>query len=290
MVAKSTTLLITTHRDDYVQGNIGEGLEGLLEHKVDVAEFHEIEFLIDKDIDILWRGESILGYNNIIMYGGISRLLRLTHPLAIALRALHENVYTSGAENFRGVDKLTQGVFFALNNIPVPRTYFASPQNICKNAENMIGFPLVLKDILSSQGERNFLITNQKELVNRMQDMESDRYIAQEFIENEGDMRVLINAGGKYVAFRKRAVDGSHLNNTSAGAEATLLAAVPDDLLGLCRRVVVAMNMPLLGIDVIERDGQYYFLEANTQPLIFTGAFPDKKQAVLLDSLRSAGR
>lgn len=273
------TLIITTHRKDLVQGEIGDGVARLLKKPVDVAQFDEIEFVLDDDVEVLWKQKKLESYNKIIMYGGVSRLLRIAHPLAIALKAKGVDVFTSSAENYRGVDKLTQNTTFALNGFKIPKTYYGRPQNLLKNAASYVGFPMILKDILSSQGERNYLVHSQDELDEKLIDMEQDRYIAQEYIENDGDLRVLINASGDTCTFKRSASDGGHLNNTSAGGGAELINA-PEGLIEECQRLLNVMEIELSGIDVIRRGNVSYFLEANLQPMIFTGAFPEKKREV----------
>ena len=278
-------LLITAHRDEHVQGQIDRGLAGALGESVDVAEFFEIEFLIDKKVEIRWRGKDVSSYEKIIMYGGVGRLLRVAHPLALTLLANGQDLFTSGAENYRGLDKLSQNVYFALDGIPIPKTYYAAPDLLVNNAPDIIGFPLVLKDILASQGERNYLIRSQQEFEEKRTDMQKDRYIAQEYIKNKGDVRVLINNKGSMFAFKRSAVEGTHLNNVTKGASVERIDDLPEDLVGYCVKIIKNFNAPLLGIDVIERDGKCYFLEANTQPAIFSGDFIGEKSNVLLRSV-----
>ncbi len=290
MVDESTradTILLTTHRDDLVQGRIGQGLEKLLQTPVDVAEFDELEFVIDDEVEVFWKGTEIGDYIKIIIYGGVSRLLRITHPLAIALKSRNLDVYTSGAENFKGLDKLTQNVFFSINDIPIPKTYFAAPEKMVERAGEVVGFPMILKDILASQGERNYLIKTQADLESKLNEMQENRFIAQQYIKNDGDMRILINSKHDVFAFTRHAKPGLHINNTSAGATAEAVEDAPQTLLAHAKTIIEELKMPLLGIDVIDRDGQYYFLEANVQPMIFTGALVEAKRLVLKSAINS---
>ena len=47
------------------------------------------------------------------MYGSVSRMLRIAHPLALALKHNNVDSFTSGAENYKGVDKLSQNVLYS---------------------------------------------------------------------------------------------------------------------------------------------------------------------------------
>lgn len=275
---QNSILLITTHRDDLVQGRLDEGIAEILNRPIDCAIFEEIEFIIEDGVTLLWNKIDLRSYDKIVMYGGVGRILRIAHPIAHVLKSWGVDAYTSGAETFRGLDKLSQNVYFSTLGVPVPKTYFASPEKIITNAEKILGFPLILKDILSSQGERNYLVKSQAELEAKLNEMATDRYIAQQYIENDGDIRVLISADGDTFAFRRQSVEGTHLNNTSQGASAELVDSLSDALLDYCRTIVGNFGLPLLGIDVIERGEKYYFLEANTQPQILRGAFIEAKK------------
>ena len=281
------TLVITSYRDDLVQGKIGNGVEELLGQKVDVAEFGEIEFLLGNAVEMLWQGKSLTSYNKIIMYGGVTRLLRIAHPLAVALQGLGVDVFTSSAENYRGVDKLTQYVQMSLAGFSIPKTYFANAENLLKHAETQIGFPMIVKDILNSRGENNFLIKNQSELDRLKDKLTEDRYVAKKYIENDGDIRVLMNDQGDHFAYKRTATDGSHLNNIAQGAE--VMEYTPSkELVDECARLLTCMNLHLGGIDVIVTSDAHYFLEANVQPVVFHGEFAKAKQRVVANLLTRA--
>ena len=276
-----TTLLITFRREDKVQGNIGRGIMDLLDEEMMVAQYDELEFIMSSDeLNVRWGEHSVPDFKKVIMYGAIGRNLRIAHPLANILLAKGVDVFTSGAEDYLGLDKLSQNVFFCLNDVPIPKTYYASPQNLIESAGNVLGFPMIVKDILSSQGERNYLVQDQDQLHEMHSELQQDRYIAQEFIENDGDIRLLISSAGEQLAFIRRAKEGSHLNNTSAGAEAILLDAIPEEVVTLGSTILEAINSPILGIDILSADKGYFVLEANRQPQIFTGAFIDEKKQI----------
>lgn len=264
-------------------------MSALFDEQFDSAYFDEIEFYLEPDkIGIRWNGNNAEDYNKVIMFGGAGMALRVSHPLSIALRFIGVDVFTSGTELFRGVDKLTQNVNFVTQGVKIPKTFFGNAQTMIENAGDFVGFPMVVKDIMANRGERNYLVRNQSQLEEMRKELEEGRFIAQEFIPNNGDFRVLMSATDEVLVIKRQAQPGSHLNNTSQGGGAELIDNPPAELLAQAKQILQESGMPLLGIDAIEHNGAFYFLEINMQPQIFRGVFIEEKVALFkrtIDSL-----
>ncbi len=291
MDERANTLIICADRHDPTHIPAGSSqtqeFRQLLGEPVDVAQFDEIEFLLSpQEVKILWNNCELTSYKRIILFSGVKAWLRIAHPLARALRHLEVNAYTNDAERYPGVDKLTQYVELAILGLPFPKTYFASARMLAKGASKHLPFPLVVKDILASQGNNNFLVHDIKELADVRPKLTQDRYVAQEYIQSASDIRVLINASGDWFAFSRASQTGDYRHNTSKGAQAERVMELPKSLIQDCEKILHTMNLSLAGIDIIPTPrGEYVFLEVNTSPMIFTGAFVPEKMAWFKKSL-----
>src|SRR5690606_7203466 len=78
-----------------------------------------------------------------------------------------------------------------------------------------------------------------------------------------------------------RKSSSTHLNNTSAGGQATLIDATSDnvEVRRLAVKAAVALNRQVAGVDLIQHtgNGKWYILEVNNSPQLAGGAYKDKK-------------
>ena len=96
----------------------------------------------------------------------------------------------------------------------------------------------------------------------------------------------------KIAIMRKRKNDDTHLNNTSAGAEGTLLQldSVSSDMKELAVRAADAVGrIEFAGVDIIvdTTNGDMYVLEVNKSPQIETGSNVDVKINAMVGYLAS---
>ncbi len=186
--------------------------------------------------------------------------------------------------------KVSQGFLYALLDLSTPE-FASSPRNetlAAWLAAESYGFPFILKDGNGIKGRRNYLVRDEKQL-HHILSQESHNYVVQPYIENNGELRILtFGLGRHHLIFKKQAVDGSHLNNTSQGGDASRVADddVSQDIHEAVDCILRATKRENIGIDVlIGTDGKWYVLEANTTPALYTGAFPDMKASEYADML-----
>ena len=110
----------------------------------------------------------------------------------------------------------------------------------------------------------------------------------QEFIPNDGDYRILV-AGDNILGIERKAVEGSHLNNTSQGGSARLVSqdVLPEGMIADARRIARHLDMTIAGVDALidKHTGEYYFLEVNSQPQLMSGAYVNQKEQLIGVSL-----
>jgi glutathione synthase/RimK-type ligase-like ATP-grasp enzyme len=153
--------------------------------------------------------------------------------------------------------------------------------------------PFILKDVHGSKGEHNFLIKDRASFAAARKTAASNQVllIAQRFIPNDGDYRVLVfGSRVALIMHRARTSDKTHLNNTSRGASARLVGQneMPPGVLSTCERAAQLTNRQIAGVDIVQdkSSGVWYVLEVNIGPQLASGAFKEEKQAALAAYLK----
>ncbi|MBU1088415.1 ATP-grasp domain-containing protein [Patescibacteria group bacterium] len=144
--------------------------------------------------------------------------------------------------------------------IEVPRSLYGSLQYLRRKAKEVFEFPLIIKGSGGDRGTRVFKADNQvelNELVSKLrvsEIREGRRYMAQEYIENDGDYRVIV-LGDKVLGVMKRncSKKGEFRNNYSAGGVVEL-ADLPDNIKDLAVKAARACGLLVAGVDVAFRD------------------------------------
>jgi RimK family alpha-L-glutamate ligase len=121
-------------------------------------------------------------------------------------------------------------------------------------------FPVIVKGSGGDRGTRVFKADNLKQLeklVRRLRKTETEegrRYLLQEYIENDGDFRVLV-LGEKVLGVMKRASakKGEFRNNYSAGGRVEV-ADLPGEVKELAVRAAKICGLAVAGVDVAFRD------------------------------------
>jgi glutathione synthase/RimK-type ligase-like ATP-grasp enzyme len=151
-----------------------------------------------------------------------------------------------------------------------------------------LGAPIVLKAIDGSGGRNNYLVKSERQLWKILRGSPEVQFIAQEFIPNSNDLRVLVvDKRIELIIKRQRRDDSTHLNNTSRGANVSLIPltdlALADQKLAL--KAAALMRRETAGVDLMfsNSSGKPYILEVNTSPQIASGAFVDEKLEIYSD-------
>lgn len=186
----------------------------------------------------------------------------------------------------RAVGKVPQMYQMRDLGLPIPDSVSAPVKHLPVLIEKYLGYPAIVKDIQGSHGSDNYLVKSQAELEDILQKHPDVRFIAQEFIPNDCDYRILI-AGPEQIIIKRQGQEGSHLNNTSQGGTAVLVNAkdFPAEIIEQARKYAASCQYEIAGVDAIidSITGKHYFLEINSQPQIASGAFVDEKSVLIGD-------
>lgn len=195
-------------------------------------------------------------------------------------------------------DKLSEQVALALHGVPVPSALTVSKEHLpteFKTAAKVFGLPLVCKEINADRGRKNFLLQNEQDLQAVLDQAEpSDTYMLQQFVPNDGYMRLFVFGADVGLTVQRTPVGHAdrrktHLNNATGGTNATLVepSKVPSAAYDLSIRASRLLNRQVSGVDVIQDKNtkQWYVLEVNTAPQLKTGSYVPEKRVALAQFL-----
>lgn len=169
-------------------------------------------------------------------------------------------------------DKLHTHQILAESGLPTPATMLAKFPVDIDLIESTIGFPVVVKTLLGSNGSGVFLIEN-REAFNDLMELIGEtnpniQLIFQQYVAaSKGrDIRLFVVDGKVIASMERRAREGGFKANYSQGG--SVLAFEPDNIAEeLAIKTADVLNIQMAGIDLLFTDGgKYTICEANTFP------------------------
>lgn len=258
----------------------------------EARSFKEILFRIETNhvsVEDLTRDVNIASYDFVYF-----KTHRIHYPLAISVAEYldHRHVRYADKELSQHVayDKLTEMVRLGLAGLPVPLTFCGTNSALQAQADRIlaeVGAPFVCKEITADRGRNNYLLNTKEELLEVLdQSASGDIYMVQEYIKNEGFVRVLVFDSEVAVMIGKRSVDNDdprkvHLNKPFGAPNAYFIDA--DNEPAGVRELALAssrlMCRQVAGVDLLYSTDRklWYILEVNAAPQIRTGAYRQEK-------------
>ncbi len=164
------------------------------------------------------------------------------------------------------------------SGVPMPKTIVApltffgyTKTDFVKNACQILGLPIVIKELYGSLGEQVYLAHTLKEAVARVGALGARPFLFQEFIAESFGMDIRVNVvGGKVIASMKRqGAEGefrSNIGNGGKGSAVTLTATQEKVALA----AAAAVGADFAGVDLLLAEGGALVCEVNSNPH-FTG-------------------
>lgn len=243
------------------------------------SSFEEIEVLINKaDVKILVGGKSLDNWTTIfpVKVGKYSGLAFILASYARRKSILYLDRFFGSTNNSI---KLVQVFLFAVNKIPVPKTYYSPvyPPKHLKRAIEFLKFPIVIKQCRTSRGAGVFLAHDQKMLNNQLAEIikadPKKEIILQEFIPNDFEYRIFVTGDKVAVAKKKiRTSKDEFRNNVHLGARKEFLDVkkVKKNIIRTALKAARVRNVQIAGVDIIEdAHGNPIVFEVNSCP-VFT--------------------
>lgn len=157
-------------------------------------------------------------------------------------------------------------------NVPQPLTIRIDEidgknHNQFKEQIKDIKFPCIVKIDDGCQGEGVVKCDNFESCISTCQALlvKSDFVLVQNFIENDGDYRVYVVGDEVIYTIKRIKPKGDFRNNVSQGGTSEKVD-LPEKAKKVAINVVKACKGIFIGVDLIEKDGNYYVLEVNSQP------------------------
>ena len=138
--------------------------------------------------------------------------------------------------------------------LPAPLCYTPSAavnEEMLNRAEELLGYPMVVKECFGSLGKGVHLARDRAELRTLSARLKGVPHLFQEFIqESKGrDLRVIL-IGGKVVSAMERRSEHDFRSNAELGGKGTPYA--PDsETVALCERVAEALRLDYCGVDLL---------------------------------------
>ena len=296
ILSSAETAGTTSINDDFVtnlQRRIGDKVS------IEWRNYHSIDISISNDGTevTLDDGRSLKDYD-FVYFKSFFRYSEMASVIAYYLKQ-NDITFVSSELLRHGIDsKLSQLNYLSYAGLPIPSTLFMLNDqwvDSYEKAAKKFGLPFIFKSVDGSTGRENYLIKSEKEFKDALEfhKLEKLEFIAQEFIPNNSDLRVLIVGDEIKMIIKRQRVnpEETHLNNTSQGATASLISV--DTLSSysqeICLRAASILDREIAGVDLLfsEIDNSPYILEVNASPQIGSGAFVEEKLDIYSDYFKN---
>lgn len=175
------------------------------------------------------------------------------------------------------VSKAMETKLLMEGGVPVPKTFFASLEEIKRQGSDLLEFPFVIKSTRGKKARDVWAPQNQKELEEICDTLSprekgGEHFFAQEFVKASQRIRVLV-VGRKAVAaitrptkWRKRFV--KKVNGEVPEGKKEALKKIPQEIADLALKAAEAVSLEISGVDILVEDvsGNPFVIEANAAP------------------------
>ncbi len=210
-----------------------------------------LELLNDEDFSLKYINEDeLLSYidNNkvdFVIYRG--RVYRLLEKLQSRGITTFNNVLTNKTAN----DKYLTYEFLKENILPYIETYL--------DISKIKSFPCIMKSVSGHGGQEVFFVKD-LETVNRIKSEHPNlKFIYQEFLENDGDVRIYILNGEPVVAVKRKSNE-DYRNNYSLGGEVELYEP-SKEMVHAAVKVTNLLKADFIGVDFLLTESGFKIIE-----------------------------
>jgi len=187
-------------------------------------------------------------------------------------------------------NKITQYMNLYEAGVAIPHTLIGKAAHLTALYERFdFTFPFILKATNGTRGKDNYLVHDRNHMQQIFTDNPTLTFVLQEFLPNNGDYRVVVMGDKVVLVIERKANQGTHLNNTSQGGDASIVPvdSLPEEVLKMSVRAAQFFGRQIAGVDIVQStsDGKYYCFEVNRAPQIEHATFETEKARLLADYL-----
>ncbi len=153
--------------------------------------------------------------------------------------------------------------------LPIPKTvsspliYSSEKDDFYLEIEKTLNYPIVVKEVYGSMGNRVHLVKNTQELKDLREKLRYVPHLYQEFVGTYGqDLRVIV-IGGKAVASMIRHNDNDFRSNIELGGKGDPHTLNEKERI-LAEECAKELGLQYCGVDILSKDGKYYICEVNS--------------------------
>ena len=194
--------------------------------------------------------------------------------------------YANDYAAYKPLNKIPQLIDMSELGLRFPITlYSANKDKLLQLTEKILSFPVVVKSIGGSKGQRNALANTVNDVKEMFKKYRSFQFFVQEYIPCNDDFRVLI-IGKQLSILHRYSAKGSYLHNMAQGAVVEIVPkdTLPEEVVEQARLLAAKTRLQIAGVDLVYNptNKSYYFLEINSQP----GLYPPDVQKFLMAMLK----
>lgn len=231
---------------------------------VTVVSFKDFVFENRKGIFSVMLGDENLQDFDIYIFRGCYSNLFKAQLFINRLIEAGKVVIDESLGKFPIYDKVFQSSRFSLCGVPHPNTAQALNFVQWKKIVDSLGFPMIVKPCIGSQGRGVLKFEHQKEALDFFAQNPSG-YMAQQYVPIKEDVRVFVVGKKVLGAMRRFIIDGDYRSNASLGAK-TEKAQLTDEMEKIALEAATAMQVEIAGVDLIRFEDRWLVLEVNAAP------------------------
>jgi len=174
-------------------------------------------------------------------------------------------------------EKMMSHLMLANQGIKMPTTISGAlcfkdaefDQDLLKQIEDLLGYPLIIKESYGSMGKSIMLANNREELLAIVPTIMRKPHLFQQYIKSSHgkDIRVMV-IGKKFCAAMYRESSGDFRSNLSSGGSGSKIE-VPPDFIAMAEKVAEILDLDYCGVDIMfGEDNEPVFCEVNSNAFI----------------------
>jgi len=168
-------------------------------------------------------------------------------------------------------DKMLTYLTLANSGIAMPKTVSspvmyreAEDSGFINRLEEVLAYPIVVKEVFGSMGYGVHLATNRGELTRLRERFKLVPHLYQQFVGKGGEDKRVILIGGEVVACMKRTNENDFRSNIEHGGNGSV-TTLTDRESQMAKKVAKILNLDYCGVDILtDNDGNPCFCEANS--------------------------
>ncbi len=206
--------------------------------------------------------------------------------IASFLRSTGVDYICDEVTDMMSLSKVSECAILNERHLPIPKTALVHRFSIEKYVDTIVeelGLPIIMKDATGRKGLLNFRLSSREEVIRIANENPDIDFVFQEFIENDGDYRLLVLGDKVSVAIHRKRLDDS-VTHINTGKESVASLTPPESVPELCRLALESakvMKRQIAGVDITvnSNSGRPVIIEVNDAPQIASGRFVPEKMA-----------